>query len=246
MRVTGITISREQLEFARARLQPAGLADRVDLQFCDYRDIEGSYDHIVSIEMIEAVGERYWPDYFADAEAPRRARRLGDRAGDRDRRRLLRGLSPSPRLHPDLHLPRRHAAVAAAYRASNAGAPASRSPSSTVSAWTMRIRSRRGSAGSTRSPTRSTAGLRRAIPPDVAVLPRLLCRRLLDPPHRCFAGALPPYIRVGNDEAARPRSRRTGRLSGGCRIDRERLRRARQSHVQTDWSPIRRCNCRWR
>lgn len=65
MRVTGVTISREQLEYAQARLQRAGLSDRVDFQFRDYRDIEGSYDHIVSIEMIEAVGERYWPDYFA-------------------------------------------------------------------------------------------------------------------------------------------------------------------------------------
>ena len=65
MRVTAITISREQLAWARERLQRAGLADRVDLQFRDYRDIEGSYDHIVSIEMVEAVGERYWPDYFA-------------------------------------------------------------------------------------------------------------------------------------------------------------------------------------
>ena len=65
MRVTGVTISREQLAYAQARLQRAGLSDRVDLQFRDYRDIEGRYDHIVSIEMIEAVGERYWPDYFA-------------------------------------------------------------------------------------------------------------------------------------------------------------------------------------
>jgi cyclopropane-fatty-acyl-phospholipid synthase len=65
MRVTAVTISREQLEYARARLERAGLADRVELQFRDYRDIEGKYDHIVSIEMIEAVGERYWPDYFA-------------------------------------------------------------------------------------------------------------------------------------------------------------------------------------
>lgn len=64
MRVTGVTISREQLDFARRRISEAGLADRVDLQFRDYRDIEGRYDHIVSIEMIEAVGERYWPDYF--------------------------------------------------------------------------------------------------------------------------------------------------------------------------------------
>ena len=64
VRVTGVTISREQLEFARARLERAGLAGNVDLQFCDYRDIQGQYDHIVSIEMVEAVGERYWPDYF--------------------------------------------------------------------------------------------------------------------------------------------------------------------------------------
>jgi cyclopropane-fatty-acyl-phospholipid synthase len=65
MRVTAITISREQLEYARERLERAGLADRVDLQFRDYRDVEGKYDHVVSIEMVEAVGERYWPDYFA-------------------------------------------------------------------------------------------------------------------------------------------------------------------------------------
>ena len=65
MRVTAVTISPKQLEYARERLQRAGLADRVDLQFRDYRDLEGHYDHIVSIEMIEAVGERYWPDYFA-------------------------------------------------------------------------------------------------------------------------------------------------------------------------------------
>jgi cyclopropane-fatty-acyl-phospholipid synthase len=65
MRVTGVTISRQQLDYARARLESAGLADRVDLQFRDYRDMQGRYDHIVSIEMIEAVGERYWPDYFA-------------------------------------------------------------------------------------------------------------------------------------------------------------------------------------
>jgi cyclopropane-fatty-acyl-phospholipid synthase len=65
MRVTGVTISQQQLEYARARLERAGLSDRVDFQFRDYRDMDGRYDHIVSIEMIEAVGERYWPDYFA-------------------------------------------------------------------------------------------------------------------------------------------------------------------------------------
>ena len=65
MKVTAITISQRQIDYARERLQRAGLDDRVDLQFRDYRDVEGRYDHIVSIEMVEAVGERYWPDYFA-------------------------------------------------------------------------------------------------------------------------------------------------------------------------------------
>src|SRR5262249_61259891 len=65
LRVTAVTISRQQLEFARDRLARSGLADRVDLQFRDYRDLKGRYDHLVSIEMIEAVRERYWPDYFS-------------------------------------------------------------------------------------------------------------------------------------------------------------------------------------
>lgn len=64
-RVHGITISREQLEFARERLAKADLADNATLEFRDYRDVEGKFDHIVSIEMIEAVGEKYWPRYFA-------------------------------------------------------------------------------------------------------------------------------------------------------------------------------------
>jgi cyclopropane-fatty-acyl-phospholipid synthase len=62
--VTAITISTEQLEFARRRIAAAGLQDRVDLRFCDYRDVTGTFDRIASIEMIEAVGEEHWPDYF--------------------------------------------------------------------------------------------------------------------------------------------------------------------------------------
>lgn len=63
-RITGITISAAQLEYAQARIERAGLADRVELKMCDYRDLQGTYDGIVSIEMFEAVGERYWPGYF--------------------------------------------------------------------------------------------------------------------------------------------------------------------------------------
>jgi cyclopropane-fatty-acyl-phospholipid synthase len=65
LKVTGLTLSQQQLLFARERLDIAGVGDRVDLQLCDYRDCAGQYDAIASIEMFEAVGERYWPDYFS-------------------------------------------------------------------------------------------------------------------------------------------------------------------------------------
>jgi cyclopropane-fatty-acyl-phospholipid synthase len=63
-RWTGITISRAQLDYASERIRRAGLEDRVALRFQDYRDLEGKYDRIVSVEMVEAVGERWWPAYF--------------------------------------------------------------------------------------------------------------------------------------------------------------------------------------
>jgi len=64
LRVTGLTISRRQYEFAQARLAQAGLGDRVEIKLQDYRDERGSYDGVASIEMFEAVGEKYWPVYF--------------------------------------------------------------------------------------------------------------------------------------------------------------------------------------
>lgn len=64
LRVTGLTLSREQLAFARDRIEKAGLSGQVDLKLQDYRDETGSYDGIASIEMFEAVGQRYWPVYF--------------------------------------------------------------------------------------------------------------------------------------------------------------------------------------
>ena len=62
--MTGLTLSHEQLAFARARAAERGLSDRVRFELRDYRDIDGRYDHVVSIEMYEAVGETYWPTYF--------------------------------------------------------------------------------------------------------------------------------------------------------------------------------------
>lgn len=63
--VTALTVSRAQFDEARKRVAAAGLSDRVDVQLRDYRDLEGIWDHAVSVEMIEAVGEKYWPQYFA-------------------------------------------------------------------------------------------------------------------------------------------------------------------------------------
>ena len=63
-RVTGLTISEAQAELARAHVRGSGLEGRVDIELRDYRDQTGSYDGVVSIEMFEAVGEKWWPAYF--------------------------------------------------------------------------------------------------------------------------------------------------------------------------------------
>lgn len=77
-RVTGITISREQHDYARQRMFEAGLAEKVDIRLIDYRDVSGQFDSVASIEMFEAVGEKYWPTYF---RAVHDRLRPGGRAG---------------------------------------------------------------------------------------------------------------------------------------------------------------------
>ena len=62
--IKGITISPSQLKFATNRIKELKLDDKVTLDLCDYRDLKGKYDRVVSIEMIEAVGEKYWKNYF--------------------------------------------------------------------------------------------------------------------------------------------------------------------------------------
>jgi len=64
LKVTGLTISREQFNYAVDRIEKAGLSDLVTFKLQDYRDEKGTYDGIASIEMFEAVGEQYWPTYF--------------------------------------------------------------------------------------------------------------------------------------------------------------------------------------
>ena len=75
--VTTITLSREQQALARERVAAAGLGDQVDVVLRDYREVDGKFDAVVSIEMIEAVGDEYWATYF---EAIDRALRPGGKA----------------------------------------------------------------------------------------------------------------------------------------------------------------------
>ena len=64
-RVTAITVSREQHELAQERVAAAGLSERVEIRKCDYREVRGTFDKVVSIEMLEAVGYDFFPAYFA-------------------------------------------------------------------------------------------------------------------------------------------------------------------------------------
>ena len=112
-RVVGLTISKEQRDFAQARIQAAGLNDRVEIRLQDYRDERDQYDRIASIEMIEAVGEEFWPRYFSQL----RDRLLpGGLAGIQAitiQDNLVPGISPRRRFHSALRFSRRHAALAA-------------------------------------------------------------------------------------------------------------------------------------
>jgi cyclopropane-fatty-acyl-phospholipid synthase len=76
--VTAITISQEQYDFACARIAAAGLRERVEIRLVDYRDVEGRFDRVASIEMFEAVGKQYWPAYFDKIHS---ALKPGGRAG---------------------------------------------------------------------------------------------------------------------------------------------------------------------
>ncbi len=66
--VTGITLSDEQASFARVRMAKAGLDDRVQIRVVDYRDVEATFDAVVSIEMLEAVGHRFLDEFFATVD----------------------------------------------------------------------------------------------------------------------------------------------------------------------------------
>ncbi|MCP4002208.1 MAG: class I SAM-dependent methyltransferase [Gammaproteobacteria bacterium] len=73
-----LTLSQEQLHWAKKRISQAGLSDLVEIRFQDYRDVQGKFDRIVSVEMFEAVGEEHWSGYFDQVHA---CLKPGGRAG---------------------------------------------------------------------------------------------------------------------------------------------------------------------
>jgi hypothetical protein len=181
-RCTGITLSPAQLAWAqRAHAAPASTTG--GSRSADYRDTAARFDHIVSIEMFEAVGERWWPTYFAPWRQPGAGRPRGG-AEHHHPRRPLRALPQGHRLHPAVHLPRRHAAVAhrlprrpgaaAGLEVRDAFAFGS-DYARTLAEW---ARTSNGSLAADRR-----ARFRRALPSPVALLSRLLrggLRRKLD------------------------------------------------------------------
>ena len=122
-RVTTTTISREQHELASRRVREAGLEDRVTVLLEDYRDLRGSYDRLVSVEMIEAVGWQYFDDFFRRCDellAPDGLMLLqAITIDDAD----LRGREGRPQLRQHPRLPRRLPALAK--RRSPTASPAS-------------------------------------------------------------------------------------------------------------------------
>jgi len=172
--VHGVTISPSQLEVAQRRVQVLGLNERVQLELCDYRDLRGEYDAVVSIEMFEAVGEQYWPQYFRTVAAAAEARCTGAGTVDHHRRTAFCALPQQHRFHTAVHFPRRNAAQRRTFR--TPGGPQRPAPSRTPR---LRPRLRRNVAPLGRSlPPAPSAdrgpGLRRTLHADLAYVLRLL------------------------------------------------------------------------
>ena len=154
-RVTSITISQEQHDLARERVRAAGLEDLVDIQLRDYREISGTYDAIVSIEMLEAVGAEYFATFFRTCDARTRARRADEPPVHHVPGRRLRDASAGA---PTGSRPTSsRAACARRSRSSNEppGTPACSSAASRTSALTTRARCVPGGRDSWTRSTRS-------------------------------------------------------------------------------------------
>ena len=179
-KVTTITISNEQAALAEQRFAEAGVD--VDLQLVDYREVTGEYDAIVSVEMIEAVGEEYWPTYFATIDkllAP--GGHVSIQAITMDHHRYLATRNSygwiQKYIFPGGLIPSLDAIDQVARRAHDARGdrPASAGPdyARTLRQWRENFNANWDDD--------QRAGLRRDVPPHVGVLPRLLRGRLRAP-----------------------------------------------------------------
>ena len=216
-RVTTITLSREQMRLARERVESAGLSGLVEVRVQDYREVDGEYDAIVSVEMIEAVGEAYWPAYFAALDrllAP--GGRVAIQAITMDHQRFLatrRSFSWIQKyIFPGGIIPSLQAVddTLAAHTTLRVTPPRELRPHYARTLHLWRERFHRPVA------PHPGPGLRRDLPPHVGVLPRLQRGRL---PQR-----LPRREPAPDDQGGRHEAQRQGRL-GRRRIQRNRRRR---------------------
>ena len=173
-RVTTLTLSTEQQALARQRAEEAGVGHLVDVRLQDYRDATGQYDAIVSVEMIEAVGEALLADLLRGAGPPARPGRPGRAAGDHDGARPDAGHPAQLHLDPQVRVPRRDHPVdpvdlgqpGRAHRAVDRRAPrpgpalrpapwrsGGSSSSATGSGWRAPSTTPSGGCGSSTSPT---------------------------------------------------------------------------------------------
>ena len=145
--VEAITISKAQHDFAAARIHAAGLSDRVKIKLCDYRDVEGQFDRVASIEMFEAVGEAYWPTFFGKVnrvlkpggQAGLQIITIADRLFDGYRRRpdfIQKYIFPGGMLPSDARLRAETAAAGLAWRRCTGFAP---DYARTLSEWAGRF-----------------------------------------------------------------------------------------------------------
>ena len=190
-RVTTVTISQRQKHLAERRIREAGLDGQIEVLLCDYRDVRGRFDKIVSIEMFEAVGEEYWPEFFGICDrllAPGGCMSLQTITMPHGRFRATRrsytwvhkyifpgGLIPSePAIADALSED-----LTAANRLQQRDRPCTTRPRFGCGASVPRSLGRR-----------VRAGLRRHVPADVGVLPRLLRGRFPQRrDRRCADGA---------------------------------------------------------
>ena len=105
--VVGLTLSSEQKAWAERKIAEAGLADRIEIRLQDYRETAEQFDAIASVEMVEAVGQRWWGAYLDSIARNLKAGRPRRVAVHQHRARAVRPLRAQRRLHPDLHFPRR-------------------------------------------------------------------------------------------------------------------------------------------